>query len=122
MRALLNDYLHGRGDLSRVRTAADFDALCEAVSRDGAGRLRWRLDRQLGLAPWAGDPGRDEYLYALAQLRLDRDERLDALCPACRASAGAAKCACCGAALPTVNPGFDETRYEELKHVESTAL
>lgn len=122
MRALLNDYLHGRGDLARVRTAADFDALCEAVSRDEAGRLRWRLSRCLGLAPWAGVPGRDEYLYALAQLRLDRDERLDALCPACRANTGAAKCACCGAPMPTVNPGFDENRYEELKYAESTAL
>ena len=122
MRALLENYLHGRGTLDPVKTAADFEALCEAVSRDGAGRLRWNLSRRLGFAPWAGTPGRDEYLYALAQLRLDRDEQLDALCPACRAGAEARRCPCCGGALPTVNPGFDESRYEELKHVESTSL
>jgi hypothetical protein len=116
MRSVLYDYLHGQGDLGAVRSAADFDALCAAAAEDTAGRLRWKLDRVLGLAPWAGQPGRDEYLYALANLRLDRAERLDALCPACRANAEAVRCACCGGAMPTVNPGFDEGRYEELKH------
>ena len=121
MRSVLYDYLHGQGDLGAVRSAADFDALCAAAAEDAAGRLRWKLDRALGLVPWAGAPGRDDYLYALANLRLDRAERLDALCPACRADAEAVRCVCCGGAMPTVNPGFDEGRYEELKH-DGTAL
>ena len=122
MRSLLEAWLHGQGSLEGVKTAADFDALCEAVSQDAAGRLRWRLTRRLGLVPWEGRPGRDEYLYALANLRLDREAELEALCPACRAEAETRRCPCCGGAMPIVNPGFDESRYEELKHVESPGL
>ena len=122
MRALLEAWLHGQGSLEAVKTAADFDALCEAVSQDAAGRLRWQLDRRLGLVPWEGRPGRDEYLYALANLRVDREEQLDALCPACRAEATARRCPCCGGAMPVTNPGFDEGRYEELKHDGPTSL
>ena len=122
MTALLEAFLHGQGDLQGVKTAADFDALCAACEEDAAGRLRWKLTRRLGLVPWAGQPGRDEYLYVLANLRLDREEQLDALCPACRADAEARRCPCCGGVLPTVNPGFDESRYEELKHDGTTSL
>ena len=120
MRSILEAWLHGQGDLEAVKTAADFDALCAACAEDAAGRLRWQLSRRLGLVPWEGRPGRDEYLYALANLRLDREAELDALCPACRAGAEAIRCPCCGGPLPTVNPGFDENRYEELKHAETT--
>ena len=122
MRSVLYDYLHGQGDLGAVKTAADLDALCAAAAEDAAGRLRWKLSRRLGLAPWTGQPGRDDYLYALVNLRLDRTERLDALCPACRAEAEAQRCPCCGGAMHTVNPGFDEGRYEELKHDGPAAL
>ena len=115
MEKTLSDYLHGRGTLDACRTGQDFDALCRAVRADGAGRLRWRLERALGIPPWAQPPGRDDYLYALAQLCADREEALDALCPACRARAQEELCARCGKPLPIKNPAFDEARFEELK-------
>ena len=111
----LSDYLHGVGTLEAVRSAEAFGALCDAVRGDAAGRLRWKLRRRLGLAPWDGSPGRDEYLYALAQLRADREEAMAALCPACRERAEDGRCRACGAPIPVENPGFDESRFEELK-------
>lgn len=118
MEAALRAYLHGEGTLEKVRTPQDFDALCRAVEADGAGRLRWRLERSLGVPPWEGRPGRDEYLYAAAQLCADRADALQRLCPACREQALREACTLCGAALATVNPTFDEQRYEELKQYD----
>ncbi len=122
MEKLLQDYLHGEGTLEGVREPADFDRLCEEVRKDAAGRLRWQVVRRLGLSPFLSSPGRDEYLYALAQLRLDREEALERLCPTCQARAKSERCACCGAALPIQNPGFNETRYEELKQHGASSL
>ena len=116
MRTVLSDYLHGTGTLTQVRTAADFAELCRAVRDDSAGRLRWHVLRRLGLTPWQGTPGRDEYLYALANLQADRDEALSALCPDCRAHIEDGRCRACGAPIPVENPAFDESRFEELKH------
>lgn len=116
MRTLLSDYLHGAGTLQAVRSAADFEALCSAVRDDRAGRLRWKLHRRLGLTPWTDTPGRDEYLYALAQFQADLEEAMANLCPACREQAAEERCRVCGAAIPTQNPDFDESRFEELKH------
>ncbi len=115
MKQLLYDYLHGTGTLEAVRTPEDFARFCAAVGEDAAGRLRWQIGRTLGLAPWTVPPGRDEYLYASAQLWQDRADALSHLCPACRAAAQRNVCQLCGAALPTENPAFDEARYEELK-------
>lgn len=120
MKDSLRNYLHGTGTLDAVRTPADFEALCAAVEADGAGRLRWKLGRRLGLPPFAGTPGRDEYLYACAQLWADRQEALSALCPKCRARALREACPVCGGALPTENPAFDENRYEELKQHDTS--
>lgn len=122
MKTVLFEYLHGKGSLEACRTAQDFDALCRAVEEDRAGRLRWRIGRTLGILPWKDVPGRDAYLYALAQLHADREEALDALCPTCRIQAEEILCAHCGRPLPTSNPGFDEARYEELKKHESPTL
>ena len=116
MQQLLSDYLHGVGTLESVTGPEDFAALCSAVRGNAALRLRWKLDRRLGIPPWNGTPGRDECLLALAQLRADREEALDSLCPACRAQVGEGRCRSCGGALPTENPAFDEARFEELKH------
>lgn len=121
MEKCLQDYLHGVGTLDCVRTPRDFDALCEAVQADEAGRLRWRILRQLGLSPLPSAPGRDDYLYACAQLFADRNETLDRLCPKCRAQAQREACPMCGGELPTVNPAFDAERYEELMQ-NDTAL
>ncbi len=114
MESLLADYLHGAGTLDPVVTGADFEALCRAVRANGALRLRWKLLRRLGIPPWTGRPGRDDCLLALAQLRADRDEALEALCPVCRERAEGC-CRICGAPIPTENPEFDESRFEELK-------
>lgn len=122
MKNVLSDYLHGKGSLETCRTAQDFDALCRAVEEDRAGRLRWQIGRTLGILPWEGMPGRDNYLYALAQLRIDREEALHSLCPTCRMRAEENLCAHCGRPLPTSNPSFDEARYEELKKHESPTL
>lgn len=115
MDEVLRDYLHGTGSLDAVRNVQEFEALCQAAERDAAGRLRWKLCRALGLPPWTGQPGRDEYLYACAQLALDRDELLARMCPACRARARSERCTVCGAAMPVENAAFDEKRFEELK-------
>lgn len=116
MEKVLSDYLHGRGTLDACRTGQDFDELCQAVAADRAGRLRWLVGRALGIAPWAHPPGRDDYLYALAQLCADREQALEGLCPTCRVRAEEGLCAHCGKPLPIKNPAFDEARYEELKH------
>lgn len=120
MKNVLLDYLHGRGNLAQVKGAEDFDSFCQAVREDVPGRLRWQLYMRLGLVPWEGRPGRDELLYAAAQLRLDREAALDRLCPACRARAEG--CAVCGSSLPVENPVFDEQRYEELKRHGTSEL
>lgn len=121
----LQAYLQGAGSLDACRTAKEFDALVRAAAEDAAGRLRWRVQRALGLTPQqALGLNRSDYLYCLAQLELDGQAELDGLCPACRDRAGADRCSCCGAALPCINPAFDEARYEELKRhgTEGSAL
>ncbi len=120
MKNVLLEYLHGRGDLAQIKSAGDFDSFCQAVREDAAGRLRWQLYRRLGILPWKGTPGRDALLYAAAQLRLEREAALDALCPACRARAEG--CPACGGSLPVENPVFDEQRYEELKRHGTSEL
>lgn len=120
METILSEYLHGRGTLDACRSGQDFDKLCQAVAADRAGRLRWQTARALGIPLWEKLPGRDDYLYALAQLRLDREEALDHLCPACRAKAEKDLCAHCGKPLPIKNPAFDEARFEELKHHDTS--
>ena len=114
--AALRCYLRGSGQLEQCRTGADFAALVEALEGEQAARLRWRVERALGLSPrQARRLRRGDYLYCLAQLELDRREALERLCPACRAQAETARCPHCGTPLPEYNPGFDEARYEELK-------
>ena len=48
-------------------------------------------------------------------MTLDEEERLEQLCPECRAQAGKSTCLCCGAPLAEVNSSFDEDRFEELR-------
>lgn len=60
--------------------------------------------------------GRD-YLWCLANDLLDREERLERLCPECRARALEERCPVCGRAGAggAENPGFDLERFEALK-------
>ena len=63
-----------------------------------------------------------DYVWCVANLLLDREEKLDALCPACRARAEAQACPVCGAAKESgeggVNPSFDKERFERMKRGE----
>lgn len=62
---------------------------------------------------------RREYLYCILQQWLDEEEKLEALCPACRAQAMERRCVCCGAPLSrweaAENTAFDAERYQKLK-------
>lgn len=63
-----------------------------------------------------------DFLRCALHLILDEEERLDQLCPACRARAEERRCAVCGAPLAEENrgedPAFDWARYERLKRGE----
>ena len=60
-----------------------------------------------------------EYLYCILQQWLDEEEKLDSLCPACRAQAMGKRCVGCGALLSESNgmenESFDMERYRRLK-------
>ena len=56
-----------------------------------------------------------EYLYCAAQMMLDEQEKLDAMCPSCRERAQRRLCPVCGEEMPEENAGFDERRFEELR-------
>lgn len=59
-----------------------------------------------------------DYLWCALNLLLDDEEKLDELCPVCRAEAEEPRCPVCGrAAAETgggVNAGFDAERFERL--------
>ena len=55
-------------------------------------------------------------LILAAQLLLDEQEKLEAMCPACREKAKRRLCPVCGEPVPEENAGFDEGRFEELKN------
>lgn len=63
-----------------------------------------------------------DYLLCALHLVLDDEERLDALCPACRAREEEKRCPSCGAEVEQVgaevNPAFDEERFERMKRGE----
>lgn len=114
MAAQLRAYLRGLGRLRRCKSPADFDALVQAAEKDAPARLRWKTGRALGMP--LRQLRRCDYLFALAQLELDRKEAEAALCPACRAAAAQRLCPGCGAPLPEYGASFDPARYEALKH------
>lgn len=61
---------------------------------------------------------RRDYLYCAVQQWLDEEEKLEQLCPACRARAMQRRCTACGALLATEgmeNTAFDMERYRRLK-------
>lgn len=74
------------------------EAMKQALAADAKGRLRWRVLRTLGVAPWekrAKGLTDQELVRCAVQLLLDREPP--------RAVFGA------------VNPAFDDRRFEELK-------
>ncbi len=98
--------------------AQDYKA---ALKEDKAGRLRWRVQRAFHALPSEArvqDMRERDYLYCVLNLILDEEERLESLCPNCRAKATERRCACCGAPLVSSdlgeNPSFDQARFDKL--------
>lgn len=90
----------------------------DALVEDGYERLKWRVLRAFGVLPSearAREMTDGDYLYCVLQMTLDEEERLEQLCPSCRAEAESRRCAVCGAALGERNASFDEARFEELR-------
>lgn len=82
-------------------------------------RFRWRVLREFGVLPTQAQARRmreGDYLYCAAQMMLDEEEKLEAMCPGCREKAQRMLCPVCGEEMLEVNAGFDEGRFEELKN------
>lgn len=91
----------------------------QALEQEDYERLKWRVLKRFGVLPSEGRARRmtdRDYLYCAAQLLLDEQEKLEAMCPACREKAKRRLCPVCGESVPEENAGFDEGRFEELKN------
>lgn len=91
----------------------------QALSQEDYERLKWRVLKRFGVLPSELRARRmtdREYLYCAAQLLLDEQEKLEAMCPACREKTKRRLCPVCGEPVPEENAGFDEGRFEELKN------
>ncbi len=102
---------------------SSWEALKQALADSPMERLKWRVQRSflaLPTEPRVREMTEGEYLYCALHLLLDKEERLEQLCPACRAAAETARCPVCGAEngkeLETLNSAFDMARFEELKN------
>ena len=90
----------------------------EALKEQEYERLKWRVLKRFGVLPGEARARRmtdREYLYCAAQMMLDEQQTLDAMCPDCREKALRRSCPVCGGMLPEQNAGFDERRFEELR-------
>lgn len=59
----------------------------QALSQEDYERLKWRVLRAFGVLPGEARARRmtdRDYLYCAAQMMLDEQEKLDAMCPSCR--------------------------------------
>lgn len=58
-----------------------------------------------------------DFLWCLANGLLDREEKLEGLCPSCRTRALERRCPVCGRAEEDceVNSSFNPARFEQLK-------
>ena len=91
----------------------------QALGQEDYERLKWRVLKRFGVLPSEMRARRmtdREYLYCAAQMLLDEQEKLEAMCPACREKAKRRLCPVCGEPVPEENAGFDEGRFEELKN------
>lgn len=90
----------------------------QALGQEDYERLKWRVLRAFGVLPGEARARRmtdRAYLYCAAQMMLDEQEKLDAMCPSCRERAQRRLCPVCGEEMPEENAGFDERRFEELR-------
>ncbi|MDY4182602.1 hypothetical protein [Pseudoflavonifractor sp. HCP28S3_F10] len=88
-------------------------------------RLRWRVLRTMGALPTeerVREMKERDYLWCALNLLLDEEERLDRLCPACRAEAMEGRCPVCGGLVTQGegghNQAFDEARFQALSRGE----
>lgn len=106
----------GCGWEERVKT------LLEQLRQEPMERIRWRVMKTFGVLPSekrAREMTEGDYLYCALQMMLDREAQLEKLCPACRSLVEEGCCVNCGGALTQeqgVNPQFDRSRFEEMKH------
>lgn len=97
------------------------EQLMEALRQEPMERIRWRVLRAFSALPTerrVRDMTEGDYLYCAAQMLLDKQERLDRLCPSCRRKAEENTCPGCGTAIAKEtegNPQFDFARFEELR-------
>ena len=93
------------------------ELLC-ALRQEPMERIRWRVLRAFCVLPSeerAKTMTEGDYLYCALQLLLDREKTMEGLCPECRGAQD--RCRSCGKPLMwEQNAGFDEKRFEELKH------
>ena len=97
------------------------DELRTLLAHEPYERLKWKVLRTFGVLPSeqrAKEMTDGDYLYCVAQMTLDEQEKLDRLCPSCRAEAEKERCPVCGAQSFEENAGFDEKRFEELKNAD----
>ena len=90
----------------------------KALEQEPYERVKWRVLRAFGVLPSearARQMTDRDYLYCAAQMMLDEEQKLDALCPSCREKAQRMSCPVCGAQIAEQNERFDERRFEELR-------
>ena len=114
-RALAERVDPGCGEGSKTET------LLAQLRQEPMERIRWMVLKTFGVLPSeerARQMTEGDYLYCAVQLMLDREEKLEKLCPACRSRAEEKRCIGCGGELvqeESVNPQFDPMRFEEMK-------
>ena len=96
------------------KQVANWQEKKDALSKDGWGRLKWKVLRAMGGLDIQNMADGD-FLYCILQMILDGEEQLQKLCPSCRSKLGQQGCPVCGAVQFGENPNFDENRFEELK-------
>lgn len=104
--------------LSPAGDARAHEAMLERLSAQPYERLKWRVLRACGALPTearAREMTDADYLYCALHLSLDDRERLERLCPECRAAAEEARCPACGRAILNgeggVNAAFDIAEF-----------
>lgn len=95
------------------------DAAVQALTGEAYERLKWRVLKAFGVLPAEARARRMtdwDYLYCAAQMILDEQEKLEAMCPECRERAQRNLCPVCGGEVGEQNAGFDTERFERLRN------